>query len=64
MKNLEIENARLRAWLETIQKTAAEVRIIDMATMALAGNDQALTKTKPAFTAATAEQECSRESAN
>lgn len=37
MQNLEIENARLRAWLETIQKTAAEVRIIDMATMAIAG---------------------------
>lgn len=58
------EIARLRAWLEVIQETAAEVRIIDMATMAIAGSEQVSTKTKPAFIVETAEPECTHESAN
>ncbi len=40
MEDLEAENIRLRAWLQTIKDNAAEVRVIDMAEMALEGCDQ------------------------
>jgi len=52
---VELENRRLTAWLETIRDEAAEIRIANMASEALSGNQSIESlKTSPAFIAETA----------